>query len=170
MRTPTVYSSTHPDVTAAWAALQDRMRLFHADVAAFKAQHPGRDAFSVLTATGKRIAGLAGTDSPGDLWRRDTRRGLWVPNERTAAGKALAKSLPWVHIGALPGMPLDVMGPDCRVFSPGMTAHDGTVWVHWSPDARPEAIENTVAFDASMWERAKPSAYYAMLEEREVAA
>ena len=174
--TTLAYRSSHPDVLAAWADTQTRFREWHAKVSEWRADYPEHHAAQQDWTGSLSIVGLIGDTSPGPGWRHKRGQNVWVPDQRTKAGKALAERIAALKadkIGDLPGMPDTASSSKSTptggygLCHPGMFEHDGTVWVSWNATHKDVAESgwSTRQLDMTIWEQAPLSAFYAATED-----
>jgi len=184
MSDPFVYVSRSPEVVGAWRAAEKALNAYVKQTQAVL-DEAGLGRYKVWRATGGWSPWkLMGLDIPQDEfppagWRVNQSREYAVPDKRTRAGKQIATALAAVkHPGNpgddLPGMPADVMAgggfqtPAIRMLE-GRTA----LYVAWRTDpagCRESFRSKSVEIDASLWERAKLSDYYAAVEAYEATA
>jgi hypothetical protein len=175
-----VYRSTHPDVLAAYHAIQDDYRDFVAWMRSVVAEHDPtgeRHPISVKGSACLWFVGMSHEDGQPipDGWRRSAKTGYLVPDRRRAAGKRLAQTMesrsqkfsPAERIEAA-GMPGILWGPS-RFFTGGfdLLEDDAAVYAPWSGEAEP-LLDGKV--DLGRWERVPLSRYYAAVEARDAAA
>lgn len=168
--TKVVYRSSHPDVLAAvekysteYEGWRDRARALIADLD-FEGRH-----WIVSDGFQRAILGVesVGDETPPLGWRHAVRGNcsVLVPDKRRKAGREAYDRINECGPApdprhSLPGMPSDYFGPG-SLYQPGLQEMAGAVWVVWGYDIPVDKI------DLAIWARARLSAFYAAIEERD---
>ena len=179
MSDPFVYRSRSPEVVGVWTAGEAALRAY---VKASQAvlDDAGLGAYTVWRATsGWSPWKFSGLDIPQDEFPPEGWRmhgDFAVPDKRTKAGKRIAAALaavkyPGQPAAKLPGMPADVCYPG-GFTSPAarLLENRTTLYVAWRIDpagCRESFFSPSTDIDATLWERALLSEYYAAVEAHE---
>jgi len=181
---PFVYRSRSPEVVGAWLAAEDALRAYVKQTQAVL-DDAGLGRYKVWRSNGGwKPWQFTGLDIPQDEfppsgWRLNQSREYAVPDKRTRAGKQIAAALTAVkHPGdpslKLPGMPADVCTPGGFISHGARLLEDRSVlYVTWRIDpagCRESFSSPSADIDASLWERAPLSEYYAAVETYEASA
>lgn len=167
MTAQSAYSSTHPEVLAAFDAADAAAAEFSRQVLALKAEF-GQDAYYSESFNSRRFCGFGGQPEnvEGVAWRQ-SKRGLWWPKQTTKAGKDLVERFDQVVMPdvKLPGMSTYVS--DGATFRyPGAFRHANVVWVSWSCSHDVAEMHGKPGPDLDRWERRKLSEFYTALEAK----
>jgi hypothetical protein len=191
-----VFKSQHPDVLAVWQEFEAASKAFHefADDFASRYAVDGREVMVRESGWfGRVVSGLGINDADNDRHaprsrpelpglRLGAKEGYWVPDKRTAEGRALSKEFKEQRAKkpSYPGMPDEVWADreDGRslIFWPGSDMADGWVWVTWGCGAdrliegRGDSGSSRRDFDPvdlTIWTHVRLSEYHAMREAAE---
>jgi hypothetical protein len=151
MTTQAAYSSQHPAVMAAAAAMNAKQTAFSSELQALKEEF-GADAF-FSDVWGQRVfAGFGSAPEGTDVGWVEKRNGCFWPKQVGKPGRALAQRFIAIRYDhdPVPGMPKDVQDGMTRRI-PGLLQHDGEVWVSWS--CSHDRVEMNDTVDLEMWSR-----------------
>lgn len=190
MTAQSAWKTQHPDALATFRDWKARLLAQNKVAHEIDAKAPGGRSVMVRKSGvfGREICGLSTVeednprgapvtrdDMPG--WRLGAREGYWVPDRRTAAGKALAASFREgiVRKPRFEGMPGEVMTSGA-IHSPGADEHDGWLYLSWGIPADKVTGEGDDAdvvkrrgggsVDESIWTPIRMSEWHAMIEAR----
>lgn len=165
MTTQSAYSSSDPEVLAAFDAADAAAAEFSRQCLALKAEF-GQEAWYSESFNMRRFCGFG--DIPegieGVAWRQ-SKQGSWWPKQTTKEGKALVKRFEKVVMPdpKMPGMSSYVA--DGMTFRyPGAFRHDDVVWVSWSCSHDVCEMRGAPRPNLDQWERRKLSEYFTARE------
>lgn len=163
MERPVAYSSSAPEVVAAWEEFKEHK----AEVAERRKAVADKYGRALMVRSdwdhGNKVAGFAMGDEPYDEKAfKVTKYTTLEPRMSTKAGKAVAAELAELNQRGIkfPGMPSWFFG-GLRVFAPAVFEHDGTLWLYWADEPDPPA-------DKALWTEQPLSSYY-LAKEHEAA-
>lgn len=159
------FSTSHPDVLAAWAGIIVRYDEARAAALAF-AEEFGAQAVRVSRGQQISFVGLKADEVPGPGWRLDNRIDAFVPDRRTKIGRGHHKRMAEIvatNQRALPGMPDIVLDSRTSHWHEACIGdHDGVIWVGWacSIELLRENTWSRTKLDEVMWQQRRLSEFY----------
>lgn len=170
MSVATAFSTKHPDVLAWHHESVNIREEWQTRVAEFMQGFPDHTAlWSYFGLLDGHVAGLKGSEAPGEGWRHN-KRSVWVPDKRTAQGKALAAQIESLRyrLPQIPGMP-DMADYKGRWHHPGIWRDGDVVWSWWSCPVEPVRAGgwSRTDLDETVWTVQPLSAYYLAKEADE---
>lgn len=164
------YKSSGPEVMEFLDEWKRRVEAFRSSVDEFLKDYPDHRAVTSKIPHREWLSGLTEAEasprvSPGEHWQIKSGEWFWTPTGKTKEGKKLRsqmKAILW-NDPELPGMPSFAFS-GTGFGSPGVEHLEGAVYVKWS-EASVESVKKSPDFNASIWERIKPSEYWLVKEQ-----